>query len=158
MPTVGRTVGQVSELTILAKIKPDSVETLRQALQTLDPQTTFQALDTVHFARFVILGGWDDPEQNRYLLFTTNYDAYKGGSDAFITDLLGKVPDIFRAVWAYCEGWPDPAPPEAMRDFILQHAVTASMAYASYPEATVKQVKRGLQVDQALQNLLDALQ
>ena len=154
MAAIGRTLGQVSELTILGKVVPGRVEPLRAALSDLRGRDVFDALGTVHFARWVVLTP-DGDQGAAYLLFTSNYD---GPLDAYLADLVGRIPDVLAATWGNCQGWPGVVGLEEWTTFVRENAVTASMFFAAYPDASVAEIRRGLRIDTAVQDLLDAMQ
>src|SRR4051794_18520760 len=75
---------------VLARVKPAKLDTLRDLLkqvgdQTIalmrgepapDPIIPFDKLETIHYARFVLLE--HDPKQGPMLAFSTNYDGPEG--------------------------------------------------------------------------------
>jgi len=154
MAALGLTHGQVSELTVVARIRPGQVDSLRETLRALDERAIFRAIRTVHFARWVILAP-DGDAGDAHLLFTCNYD---GPLDAYLADLAAGLPEELSAAWGNCDDWPGSAALPDWTAFVQRHAITASAFYAAYPDASVQDVARGLKVDSAVQDLLDALQ
>src|SRR5947208_2772736 len=105
------------------------------------------AIATIHEARFVL---FDDDTR---LAFITSFD---GPWDAYMEDFFTSGPTlalfdvIFRHVEGY-EGLPDLA---AVRTFVLGAQVTAA-AYARNYGGTVKEIRKGLRVNDAFQRVLD---
>jgi hypothetical protein len=105
------------------------------------------AIATIHEARFVL---FDDDTR---LAFITSFD---GPWDAYMEDFFTSGPTlalfdvIFRHVEGY-EGLPDLA---AVRAFVLGAQVTAG-AYARNYGGTVKEIRKGLRVNDAFQRVLD---
>jgi hypothetical protein len=152
--TIGRTVGNVSELTIVGRVVAERLDGLRAALRELDGQPLFDALGTVHFARWVILAP-DGDQGASYLFFTSNYD---GPLDQYLAAQAAAIPEALAATWGSCEGWPGSTGLAEWTAFVERNAITSSMFYAAYPDASVGDVRRGLRVDTAVQDLLDAMQ
>ena len=70
-------------------------------------------------------------------LFGDALGTVEDGNDVFLKDI-----------------WPSPA---EVQD-VISSAITADMFYAAYPDASVRAIRRGLRVDAAVQDLLDAMQ
>jgi hypothetical protein len=157
MSDVGKRLGQANELTVITRIKPGALDALRQILAdpALDVPHMFTAIPTVHYARWTVLQLGGDREEAARLLFSSNYD---GTFDDYVAALAATIPDALDRIWNHCEGWPGEATPEAIRGFITDHAEKAALFYAAYPDATVREVKRALKMQQAVQTLFDALQ
>jgi hypothetical protein len=154
MAEIGRTVGAVSELTVIDTIVPDRVEPLQRLLATLHAQAIFQAVPVVHFARFVVIHPGEPGAGDTYLFFNSIYD---GSLEDYLAALLGGIPEQWNAVWSHCTNWPGDMSLEALAEFVHHHAVTAGLLYASYPSATLPEVLRALRVDEAVQEFLDAV-
>jgi len=152
--TIGRTLGNVSELTIVGRVVPERLESLRAALRELDGQPLFDAVGTVHFARWAILAPNGD-QGSSYLFFTSNYD---GPLDQYLAAQAAAIPEALAATWGSCEGWSGSTALADWTAFVERNAITSSMFYAAYPDASVREIRRGLKVDAAVQDLLDAMQ
>jgi len=157
MTDIGKRLGQANELTVIARIKPGALDALRQTLAdpALDVPTLFAGIPTVHYARWTIFQIKVDGADEARLLFSSNYD---GAFDDYMAALAATIPDALDQIWGYCEDWPGSATPDALTRFITDHAEKAALFYAAYPDATVREVKRALKMQQALQTLFDALQ
>jgi hypothetical protein len=157
MTDVGKRLGQANELTVIARIKPNMLDALRQALAApgLEVPTLFAGIPTVHYARWTIFQVEADGEAEARLLFSSNYD---GAFDDYMAALAATIPAALDKIWSHCEDWPDSLSPEAFKRFITDHAEKAALFYAAYPDATVREVKRALKMQQAVQTLFDALQ
>ena len=149
----GLTVGPTGEFSLFFRVKPGEGEGLRVALRDLQETPGYRpgdygmAIATIHEARFVL---FDDDTR---LAFITSFD---GPWDAYMEDFFTSGPTlalfdvIFRHVEGY-EGLPDLA---AVRAFVLGAQVTAA-AYARNYGGTVKEIRKGLRVNDAFQRVLD---
>ena len=149
----GLSVGPTSEFSLFFRVKAGEGENLRNALRDLQETPGYRpgdygmAIATIHEARFVL---FDDDTR---LAFLTSFD---GSWDAYMDDFFTSGPTlalfdvIFRHVEGY-EGLPDVA---AVRAFVLGAQVTAA-AYARNYGGTVKEIRKGLRVNDAFQRVLD---
>jgi hypothetical protein len=144
---VGLRDGQISELTVIVPFKQGGAEKLRAFLGSVGGR--FSGADrvgTLHDMRFVIL------DNDTKLLFATSYD---GDWDSYINDFATLIPDAMDRIFSVVEGWPGINAP-TVKDFIAQHQITATGWYVACPQATVADIRRGLKVRDALNQLLDA--
>jgi hypothetical protein len=149
----GFSVGSTSEFSLFFRVKPGEGVGLRAALRDLQETPGYRpgdygmAIASIHEARFVL---FDDDTR---LAFITSFD---GPWDAYMEDFFTSGPTlalfdvIFRHVEGY-EGLPDLA---AVRAFVLGAQVTAA-AYARNYGGTVKEIRKGLRVNDAFQRVLD---
>ena len=149
----GLSVGPTSEFSLFFHVKPGEGEDIRAALRDLQETPGYRpgdydvAITSIHEARFVL---FDDDTR---LAFITSFD---GPWDAYMDDFFTSGPTlalfdvIFRHVEGY-EGLPDLA---AVRAFVLGAQVTAA-AYARNYGGTVKEIRKGLRVNDAFQRVLD---
>lgn len=144
---VGLRDGTVSELTVIVTLKPGGADRLRAVLAKQGGRFALaDRVGTVHDMRFVIF------ENDTKLLFATAYD---GDWDSYINDFATLIPEAMDLLFGEVEGWPGIHAPN-IKDFIVQHQLTADAWYVAVPEATVADVRRGQKVRIALENLLDA--
>jgi hypothetical protein len=85
------------------------------------------------------------------MLFATVFD---GTWDNYIDDFATKMPDQLDALFAGMEGYPGIHDPN-IKDYIRKYQVEAAEFYSAYPDATVKQLKKGQRVLRAWEELLD---
>ena len=155
MENPGHVLGQTSELTIVTDINAGQVEILRAVLQNLNEKRIFVAVETIHFARFVIISPpGEDPETESFLLFNCNYD---GEFETLIAELVLKLPNELSSIWSHTRDWHGIQQVEQFKTWVLKHAKRANMAYTPYSMATAKQIRRGLRVDSATQELFDVI-
>ena len=155
MPNPGFTLGQISELTLVAPILAGQAELLRATLQTLNRQRIFQPVEAIHFARFVIVtppGG--DVEHDSYLLFVCCYD---GDFASLVPALVAQVATPLDAIWRHTPGWRGSTDAVTFQDWVLRHATRANMAYTPYPQATVPEIRKSLAIDYAVQDFFDQI-
>jgi len=100
-------------------------------------------LETVHFARFVILEparGPDGIERPACLLFSTQYD---GSQDDHLDALATQAAPVLLPIFRHCAGfdaWAGP-PPVALRRFLRRHAVRTQAFYIGARGRTVGRIR-----------------
>jgi hypothetical protein len=147
---VGRRQGKVSELTTILKLPPGAADRLRDKLNDPRAYEAAARLGTVHDMRYVIF------DNDTRMLFATAYD---GDWDPYLEDFARLVPELLDFVFEEVEGWPGLRDhPKETLDFIAAHQVTADGWFCAYPDATVKDVRRGQRITKAFNALLDAAQ
>jgi hypothetical protein len=150
--TISKTVGVVTELTVIAPLKQGGAARLRQVLASLqtNPESPIKQIDTIHFARWVII------DNDTRLLFTSNFD---GSLEAYLRDFSIKTPQGMDAIFGNCEGYPAGGCQdfEAFKKYVRDHQVVTDLFYAAYPESTVKAVKRALEVKALADQLMAKL-
>lgn len=138
--------GKVSELTVIAPVKPGGADRLRKILRILDGNLGGATkVGTLHDMRFVFL------ENDTKLLFCTAYD---GDWDAYINDFATKIPLIMDLVFESVEGWPGITNP-SVKEFILQHQHTADGWFVANPNLTVNDVTRNDKIVQGINRLIE---
>ena len=147
----GKTVGKVSELTVIFPIKEGMSDQFRQMLNEGQPhfEQLFERVRTVHNARWVFLPG------GTHALLATVFD---GAWDQYIDDFATHAGPLLDALGALVEGWPGAGSGQALQGYIRSIQVPAEIFFCAYPDASVRDVQRGLQVNSAFQQLLDASQ
>lgn len=144
---VGLRDGGVSELTVIAPLKPGGADRLRAMLSAQGNRFALaDQVGTVHDMRFVII------ENDTKLLFATTYD---GDWDTYIDDFATKIPVAMDKLFGEVEDWPGIHSPD-VKNVIAKYQVTATAWYCAYPETTVADVRRGARVVAAFDGLLDA--
>jgi len=140
--------GKVSELLFIAPFAPGGAARLRALLQLRDG--SFEDTDkvgTVHDMRFVFL------DNGTKLLFATAYD---GDWDPYIDDFATKITDQMDVIFSACEGWPGIRSPK-VKDWIVQHQITAEGWYVAYPDLTVRDIIKLKRIGKAVDEFLDKL-
>ena len=147
-PEPGATDGQAHELTAIAPLKPGGAERTRERLKGRSEQarTRRDAMGTLHDLRVVFI------DNDSRMLFATVFD---GDWDSYIDDFASKMPDQLDAVFADVEGYPGIHDP-SVKDYIIKHQIEADEFYSAYPNATVRQIRKGQRVLKAWEELLDA--
>ena len=140
--------GQVSELTVLAPLKPDGAKRLRKLFSTLNGNFAGASLvGTVQNMRFVLL---DDDTK---LLFATAFD---GEWDPYIDDFATKIPELMDYIFGNVEGWPGIHSAE-VKDFIAGIQIPASGWFVAYPQLTVAEQARLLEQDRNVNAFVQTL-
>ncbi|GAA5502718.1 hypothetical protein Dxin01_02462 [Deinococcus xinjiangensis] len=143
---VGRQQGTVSELTVMADLKPGGAQHLRRILNLIGGNMDGASeVGTVHDMRFVIY------DNDKKILFCTAYD---GDWDTYIDDFATKIPEYMDLLFANVEGWPGIHDP-SVKDFIASHQLTAEGWYVSSPNLSVVQTWELDKKNKALESFID---
>ncbi|MEY2880598.1 MAG: hypothetical protein RLZZ15_2978 [Verrucomicrobiota bacterium] len=151
---ISKTIGQVTELTLIAKLKRGSAPKFKKILaqaQEVPNGALFAKLPSIHFARWVIF------DNDTRLLFTSNFD---GSFFTYIHDFSVEAPDAMDRVFNCCVGYPKKGCRDfdAFKRFILDHQVPTNLFYPAYPEASVVAVRKALVVKKLTDNFVKALE
>jgi hypothetical protein len=149
----GLAVGPTSEFSLFFRVMPGHGEALRTALRDLQDTPGYRpgdygmAIATIHEARFVL---FDDDTR---LAFVTSFD---GPWDAYMQDFLTSGPTLalFDVIFRHTEGYAGLPDGTALESFVLGAQQTAA-AYARNYGGTVKEIRKGLRVNHAFQQVLD---
>ena len=148
--TISKTIGQVTELTVIAPLKPGAAASLRQVLNGLQmsPDSPIKKISTIHFAR------WFDNDQR--LLFTSNFD---GSWEGYLRDFSQTTPEGMDQIFGHCDGYPAGGCRdfEAFQAYVKKFQVPTDLFYAAYPESSVKAVLEALRVKAATDDFLRQL-
>jgi hypothetical protein len=144
---VGARLGKVSELTIIVPLVPGGAKRLRTFLRLLHGNLARggDKVGSLHDMRFVFL------DNDTRLLFATKFD---GDWDAYIDDFVTGIPDYLDIIDSAWEGWPGIRSPGA-KDYLIQHQITAEGWYVAFPDLTVAETRRLVQVGKAVEEFLD---
>ena len=128
-----KTIGKISALTAISKIKDGHAADLRATLQRLSDAGggAISGLGTIHMVRWVIF------DNETRLLFATNFD---GDVEDYMRDFALKAPQGIDAFWGHCEDYPGAENYEKLRDYILGCAIETTGYYVAYPESTVQDI------------------
>jgi len=147
---IGARQGKVSELTIIAPLRPGGAKRMRAFFETLHGNVGNEAVErvgTVHDMRWVFL------DNDTKLLFASTYD---GDWDPYIDDFATKIPDILDLQFGEIDGWPGVRSP-AVKDFIVKHQIQAHFWYVANPNLTVVETKRREKIGKAVDEFLDKI-
>ena len=145
---LGATDGQAHELTVIVPLKPGGAERTREVLKQRtsdESRARRDAMGNLHDMRVVFF------DNDTRMLFATVFD---GTWDNYIDDFASKMPDQLDALFTEVEGYPGIHDPH-VKDYIRKYQIEADEFYSAYPNATVKQLKKGQRVLQAWEELLD---
>ena len=144
---VGARLGKVSELTIIVPLAPGGAKRLRAFLRILGGNVSRggDKVGSLHDMRFVFL------DNDTRLLFATKYD---GDWDAYIDDFVTGIPDYLDLIDSAWDGWPGIRSPGA-KDYLAKHQITADGWYVAFPDLTVAETRRLVQVGKAVEEFLD---
>lgn len=141
--------GKVSELTVIAPLKEGGAERLRKILEIADGNLEGATrVGTLHDLRFVII------DNDKRVLFCTAYD---GDWDPYIDDFATKIPELMDILFGNVEGWPGIKDP-SVKQFILDHQITATGWYVGVPHLTVQDIRRQDKIVKGVNKALDEAQ
>ncbi len=141
--------GKVSELTVIAPLKEGGAARLKEILDIADGNLKGAArVGTLHDLRFVFL---DDDSR---VLFCTAYD---GDWDPYIDDFATKIPELMDILFGNVKGWPGIKDP-SVKQFILDHQITAAGWYVGVPHLTVQDIRRQDRIVKGINKALDEAQ
>jgi hypothetical protein len=134
-------------LTIIVPLVPGGAKRLRTFLRLLDGNLARggDKVGSLHDMRFVFL------DNDTRLLFATKFD---GDWDAYIDDFVTGIPDYLDIIDSAWEGWPGIRSPGA-KDYLVKHQITAEGWYVAFPDLTVAETRRLVQVGKAVEEFLD---
>jgi hypothetical protein len=162
---MGNTSGQAYALMVMAPIRPDRQDPLREYLAALPTgeASPLARMGTTHFARWIVL---DDlvyqgsPQQrdslkSAYLIFLTNVD---GDLDRYLADMLAAMPVEADEIWSNCVAFPGTADAGAFADYMKHNQIDTTFFVSAYPQATVAQVREDLRLRRDLADFAVAAQ
>ncbi|MCI5149998.1 MAG: hypothetical protein D3916_11530 [Candidatus Electrothrix sp. MAN1_4] len=134
---ISRTIGQVTELTVITPIIEGKAENLRQVLKGIQihPDSPIKRISSIHYARWVIF------DNDTRLLFTSNFD---GTWEKYLKDFVELAALGLDSIWSNCVGYPGANPYEGFAAYVRAHQVETSLFYAAYPAASVPEVLKAL--------------
>ena len=146
----GKTLGQVTEFTMILPLKPGGADRLRE---TTEPGShKHRGSEAARASARSTTCGTIIIDNDTRLLFATTFD---GDWDSYIDDFASKMPDQLDALFGECVDYPGIHDP-SVKDYIMKYQLTADDWYSAYPNTTVNQIKKGQRVLQAWEELLDA--
>ena len=137
-------------LTIIAKLKPDSMDNLKQLLRIVSEDVEsnqiipFAKFSQVHFARFVILEEVRDLDNKVIqpsLVFSSEIDA---PLEKYFNDLVDEAGEGLDQIYSHCEGYPPPHQRSASSRsaYLRQHRVKTQTFYVNTVGRTAQQVRQ----------------
>lgn len=154
-------------LTIIAPIKPEQMDALREVLQSIQQNVgnndliPFAQFPQVHFARFVILeavvaplGGTTIPPS---LAFSNCIDAPLKDYVRSLAEMAGSGLD---QIFSHCEGYPPPQQRHinSRIAYLWQHQVETQTFYVNTVGRTVQQVRQEADLHDKIEYFLDCYQ
>jgi hypothetical protein len=146
----GRHDGVMAEFTVIVPVKPGHEKAIRDTIaqMTGGPRNreAVNQIGTVHEARFVLF------DNDTRIMFCSSFD---GSWDQYIDDFAATyIGDVFGAIWSHCEGFPGIKDP-GVKDWFMSYTHEADAYISAYPNATVRDIWKALNVQHAFQDLLD---
>ncbi|HVG00839.1 MAG TPA: hypothetical protein VND68_13455 [Chloroflexia bacterium] len=133
--------------TILQKLKPGAADRIREHVATVDAETGFDPIGTIHELRIVFF------DNDTRWIFATTFD---GDWDKYIEDFASLGPERFERLFGECEDWPGVNNPDLLKAFFARHQVPAAFFYTANPDSTVNRLKKAERVLNAWEEMLDA--
>ncbi|MBV9386840.1 MAG: hypothetical protein JOZ78_10480 [Chroococcidiopsidaceae cyanobacterium CP_BM_ER_R8_30] len=153
-------------LTIIAKIKPDRMDNLKQLLGKMNEDAEsnniipFVKFSQVHFARFVILEESRDLDNKVIqpsIVFSSEIDAPLEG---YFNDLVDVTGEGLDQIYSHCEGYPTPG--ERTRQsrlaYLHAHQVEIQAFYVNTVGRTVQQIHQEAKLRDQIEDFLDRQQ
>jgi hypothetical protein len=153
-------------LTIIAKIKPDSMSQLKQLLERMSKDVgsnaiiPFARFSQVHFARFVILEESRDLNNTVIppsLAFSSELDA---PLDAYFNNLVDIAGDGLDEIYNHCEGYPSSVDRtrQTRLAYLQSHQVQIQAFYVNTVNRTVPQVHQEAKLRDQIEAFVDQQQ
>ena len=150
-------------LTVIAIIRDGCEDRLRTLLNARgdgmlegNPSIDFNGIQTVHFARWVVVPGCVSRNQKvpARLAFCSNYD---GALDVQLEDLAKYLPQVLDSIYELCEGYPENEKRTAQSriTFLKQRIVGNDAIFIGTPDRTVRQIRQEDELRIALQQHLN---
>lgn len=148
----GNVSGQAYGLTMFAAIAPGQAEAVAAELAGWGDggQSPLARLRQLHCSRVHVLDELvyqgdpqvPEPLQSSYLVFTASFD---GGLDEFLDDVVAEMATEADALWRHCVGYPGTDDARAFRGWVRHNQVDNHYFLGHYPDATVREVRQGLE-------------
>ena len=145
----GLKAGRSNEFTLILPLKPGGAERMRKKMSDTykaRDQSETDRIGTIHDMRFVIF------DNDTRLFFASTFD---GDWDAYVNDFATIIPDELDLQFGEVEGYPGIRSPD-IKVFIVKHQVPAISFYSAYPNASVRDVWKALNIKGGLDVVLDA--
>lgn len=150
-------------LTVIAAIKPEEVEALRNLLTAIGDEVEnntvfpFAELTTIHFARWVMLDQTRDVHDETIppsLVLATNYDP---PLDNHLDQLVRVAGPGLDRIYSHCEGYPAPGDrtEASVLAYLRDHMVDAHAFYIGAHGRSVQQIRREAELRDAIEQFLD---
>ena len=151
----GNTAGRNNELTLLSMLKNPLAEVVTKARLDLAgdlPALTAKILtdvETIHYACWILM----DHGKHDYVTFFSNFS---GSFEKYIDDFASVMALAFglEVIWGETVGWPGIEPVDHLKAAIRDVTVRADLYYCAYPEATVRDVLKGLKATPMVEQFL----
>ncbi len=111
----------------------------------------FLRIPTLHFCRFVVI--YDLPCQgypvatdhlnSPYLLMAATMT---GDWRSCMETMLAEIPQVFQAIYSNCVGYPGVNETQSFIDYLAKCQIDAAFSFGAYPQASLYEVKRALDV------------
>jgi hypothetical protein len=146
----GLHTGVRTEFSVFTNVKPGHGQAVRETINAgvQDPRRAdaIREIGTLHEARFVL---FDDDTR---LMFCSSFD---GTWDKYIDDFASTyIGTLFGAIFAHCDGFPGMEDPD-VKAWFMNYTREASAFNCAYPDASVKEIWRALDVQKSFQAVLD---
>lgn len=150
-----------NDLTIRVPLDPAREPALRQRLAGINQDPADNAilplgrLDSLHFARLLVVEGPDHPEEYASaLFFLANVD---GPVSAFLEQLVREFGEGVDAIFSECQGYPAPARRDrlARLGFLERHTIPSQTFYINTVGRTARQIREEDALYHAIQDFLD---
>src|SRR4051812_14745478 len=142
--------------TIIANVKPGRAEAIRaygpKIVKALEGDPTVLAPLKLHYLRWVL---FDNDTRFMYQgIFDTDFDKYT--DDAVALFRATGIDTVFENLEGFPADWKTNS--DAFIKFVREHQCPSFMEYGEYPYVSADEIKKALNVKNALSDMLDQLQ
>lgn len=151
--------------TSLLPVEAGQEGALRRRLDTLGDggDSPFATVPGTHMARLFVLDHYGGPPGGNHhrridpalLAFSAVLDGPLG---PWLDGLRAALGSTGEEIWCHCPGFPGMRDGAAFSAWLLRHEIAPSMPIIAYPDATVGQVRRGLELRARLADLAERAQ
>ncbi len=142
--------------TLMANVKPGRAAKIREygvsVEKAVQENPDVLAPLRLHFLRWVL---FDNDTRFMYIgIFDTDFDKYV--EDAVMLFNQTGIATVFEQLEGFPEDWREN--PAAFAKFAREHQCSSFLEYAEYPDVTVTEVVKALEIKQSLSDILDRMQ
>ena len=154
---MGDAPGLIGAITVWSPILPGHDDELEAALDAMPTGSDSPAarIEWTHLARWLIVPRLvhqgapmkADGLASSYLVFTAAFD---GTKEDYLEALRTRLAAECDAIWSHCVGYPGSGDAAGFARFLLHNELRNRLFISTYPDATVAEIRAGLELKQRL--------
>jgi hypothetical protein len=142
--TIMSNQNQLNFIAPIATPVAENYKALKALLQQLDTfHKAFDAIGTVHFARFLFLEKDANDTDDIYTQFAL-FSSYDEDFDRYVRDFVNKVGGLFDELFKHLEGGKEVTPVQqnipAFKEYLKKYDRKSEHLYSAYPKLSVVQI------------------